>query len=333
MGYLIVEGTLETKQFWPTGTADADTTTIKVKPTAFYYRSSASAPRRRLKSFAGAAAISQGTRAEVMKKGKISVRLQGIDAPELHYRPALGRNGYTPEQRKRFMKFNEDYRQVYAETGASKLGSLVKASGAEIPCTAFSRVSRPTDVFDKYGRFVGDVVIRRKKKDLNLNRWVVENGLAVPGLYDSMTEEEIRAIQKAHDKGRSKLKRWYAAKVVKFNPKRIFRRKPANPQPDVDAANGDFFLPKLFRRQAMHFALKSSKITSADFLTYVATLRDDFIPLERFLEFGKDADAQPIRELLYGTRLRYGPTEVVFKEATSQLVDSRGRFMDQWRYA
>jgi endonuclease YncB( thermonuclease family) len=73
--------------------------------------------------------------------------------------------------------------------------------GAEISCTAVSQVSRPTDVFDKYGRFVGDVVIRRNNKDVNLNRWVLENGLAIPGIYDSMTEEDIRAIMKAYDKG------------------------------------------------------------------------------------------------------------------------------------
>jgi endonuclease YncB( thermonuclease family) len=333
MGYLIVEGTLETKQFWPTGTADADTTTVKVKPAGFYYKSSATAPRKKLKTFEGAAAVSQGTRSEVMKKGRISVRLQGIDAPELHYRPTLSRNGYTEAQRKRFTDFNEDYRQIYAETGATKLGNLVKQLGAEISCTAISQVSRPTDVFDKYGRFVGDVVIRRNNKDVNLNRWVLENGLAIPGIYDSMTEEEIKAIMKAYDKGLSKLKKWYAGKVVKFNPKRLFRRKPANPKPDADAANGNFFLPKLFRRQALHFALKSSKITTADFLPYVATLRDDFMLLERFLKFGKDADPQPIRELLNGGALRYGPTEVVFKEATSRLLDSQGTFMDKWRYA
>lgn len=333
MGYLIVEGTLEAKQFWPTGTADADTTTVKVTPAAFFYKSSATAARKKLKSFEGATAVSQGTRSEVMKKGKISVRLQGIDAPELHYRPTLSRNGYTEAQRERFKNYNEDYRQIYAETGATKLGDLVKKLGAEIPCTAISQVSRPTDVFDKYGRFVGDVVIRRKNKEVNLNRWVLENGLAVPGIYDSMTEEEIDAIQNAYDKGLGKLKKWYAGRVVKFNPKRIFRRKPANPKPDIDAAKGDFFLPKLFRRQALHFALKSSKITNAGFLTYVATLRDDFMLLERYLQYGKDADPQPISEMLDGDKLRYGPTEVVFKEATSRLLDSQGKFMDKWRYA
>jgi hypothetical protein len=78
---------------------------------------------------------------------------------------------------------------------------------------------------------------------------------------------------------------------------------------------------------------QSSKITADDFLPYVATLRDDFILLDRFLKFGKDADAQPIHEMLKGSSLRYGPAEVVFKEATSSLFDSQGKFVDKWRFA
>jgi len=333
MGYLIVEGTLSTKQFWPTGTSDADTATVVIKPTAFYYKTSESAPRRKVTGFDGAYTVGRNGRAEVIKKGKLSVRLQGIDAPELHYRPTLSSKGYTPAQRERFKDYNEDYRQAYAEISAATLGSFVKQIGQEIPCAAISQVSRPTDVFDVYGRFVGDITVRKGAKDVNLNRWVLEKGLAIPGIYDSMSESEIDAVLKAWKKGLPVLKKWYADKVVAFSASRVFRRNPANPVPDNGATSGSFMHPKLFRRQALHYALKSAKITKDSYAEYLATLSDGFLLIEDFLKYGKDADRRGIAEMLNGSKLRYGPDEIVFSESSSRLLDSKGKFMDTWRYA
>lgn len=340
MGLMIVEGLLRTEQFWPTGTADADTTTIRVEPLNFYYQASPSAQRRKLRgtSFDGAVVVSKGTKAQVIKKGKMSVRLQGLDAPELHYRPTLGKQKaggteYTKVERKRFTNYNEDYRQIYAETAASKLGGLLKALGVEIKCKAISRVDRPTDVFDKYGRFVGDVIIRKNNKNLNINEWVLKNGLAVPGLYDSMKDDEIKTVLDAYDKGQGAIRRWYSAKVVKFNAKRIFRRNPSNPGADNDAKSGKFFLPKLFRRQATHYALEQAKLTRLNYASYLLTLGESFTLLDQFLDFGGEAETQRIGDMLDGAALRYGPTEVVFIEARSRLLDRNGSYMDKWPFA
>ncbi len=333
MGQLIVDGMLSTKQFWPTGTADADTATIQIKPTAFYYKSSPSAGRKKLKSFEGAYTQGKYGKTLVIKNGKMSVRLQGIDAPELHYRPTLASKGYTPAQRKRFNDYNEDYRQAYAETSAATLGKFTKGLGAEIPCVAISQVDRPTDVFDVYGRFVGDVRVMKGNKEVNLNHWVLKSGLAIPGIYDSMTKVEIDAVLSAYKKGAPTLDNWYVNKVVKFSAKKVFRRNPTDPRPDAGAKSGSFFHPKLFRRQALHYALSSAKIVNAGFAEYLGTLSDDFLLLASFLEYGKDSDRNPLATMLDGSSLRYAATEVVFTESSSRLLDSKGKFMDSWRFA
>lgn len=330
MGHFILEGTIDTSQFWPTGSADADTTSIKVLPTAFYYQSSSSAVRQRVGGFDGAYTVGNNGRSLVIKNDKVVVRLQGIDAPELHYRPTLTDRQYTPAQRERFREYNEDYRQVYAETAADTLGSYLKKIGESVSCVATTIVDRPVDAFDIYGRFVGDIVVRKGQQEINLNRWILCEGLAVPGIYNSMTGEEIRAVLDAYAKGLPRLRPWYAASVVRFSAKRVFRKKPANTTPDADVQNGKFFLPKLFRRQALHYALKSAKIVDTDFAAYLTTLRDEYMMLADFLQYGNDSGRSGISSLLKQRALRYGPGEIVFTESEARLFDRNGKFMSDW---
>jgi len=332
MGIMVVEGMLQTKQFWPTGTADADTATIQVVPTAFYYKATARSGRKRLADFDGAYVVGRG-RAQVIRNGKLSVRLQGIDAPELHYTPTLTGRSYTPAQRTRFNQYNDEYRQVYAETAAAMLGDFVKKLGAEVPCIAETRVERPTDVFDVYGRFVGDVSVRRNGRLVNLNRRVLSQGLALPGFYDSMHDDEIAALTRAYDTGRSRIARRYTARIGRLAAGRVFRKNPPDPTPDRDAGSGRFILPKLFRRQALHYALNASGIVADGFAPWLATQRDDYAMLDDYLAFKKDAERHALATLLNGTKVRYAPEKIVFVESPARLFDARGRYMDTWTFA
>jgi endonuclease YncB( thermonuclease family) len=335
MGIFIVEGQLDAKQFWPKGNADADTTTLLIKPTNFFFKTSDSAVKRRLRSFEGAVAVGKFGRRQVVKNGKLSVRLQGIDAPELHFRPTLvkKKNGpeYTEPQRKRFNKYNLDYRQVYAETGASALGALLQ--GGTLSCVASTRVNRPVDAFDVYGRFVGDVTVRIGSKDTCINEWVLEQGYGVPGIYNSMNDNEIDATLKAFGVGKNALMKRYAPKLVAFNPDRVLRRKPTDLRPDRDARHGKFMLPKLFRRQAAHFALTSAKITDDSFMEYLAGPSNNFLLLSEFQKFGNDAERYQLRHAFDGEDLKYGPEELVFVEDEGRLLDSKGKPLDKWRFA
>src|SRR6476620_6527959 len=85
---LIVNGTLDTRQFWPEGTSDADTTKILVSVHGFQMRENGGALRQ-THVFEGAKVKGRsGTRPILNNAGKMTIRLQGIDAPELHYTAA-----------------------------------------------------------------------------------------------------------------------------------------------------------------------------------------------------------------------------------------------------
>lgn len=95
------------------------------------------------------------------KKGRITVRLQGIDAPELHYGPApLGKKAaVTDEMRAALKAVNHKYRQHHGQSAAKALLDMLSSAGpGPLPCAFATAVDHPNDVCEKYGRMVGDVV-------------------------------------------------------------------------------------------------------------------------------------------------------------------------------
>src|SRR5262245_8120186 len=106
MGLLRVTGSIDPGQFWPEGDSDADTTKIIVQtgPNAFRFQPHPGARFAVTRAFEGAKVRGATTRAPVDDKGRLTIRLQGIDAPELHYSPA--RPGRVSEsQRKKFNRY------------------------------------------------------------------------------------------------------------------------------------------------------------------------------------------------------------------------------------
>ncbi|MEI9911090.1 MAG: hypothetical protein WDO71_16280 [Bacteroidota bacterium] len=99
MGTLRIHGTIDLIQFWPKGSSDADTTKIKlvVGANSFEYKKEGAASFKKTNAFKGAK--SRGTiTADVIKTSAatglqtITVRLQGVDAPELHFRACATQN-------------------------------------------------------------------------------------------------------------------------------------------------------------------------------------------------------------------------------------------------
>src|SRR5262245_15818016 len=97
MGLLIVSGVLRVKQFWPEGRSDADTATVIIAvqgKKSFVFVDDAGR-RRPTNAFENAEVIGQYGRSVVIKRRKssavrtVTVRLQGLDAPELHYQPQV----------------------------------------------------------------------------------------------------------------------------------------------------------------------------------------------------------------------------------------------------
>jgi endonuclease YncB( thermonuclease family) len=158
-GRLEVEGEIDVDQFWPAGTSDADTTKIKVKTTgtSFKFRPHIGAPFKVTNAFSKATVHGKTTKPAIDSKGFITVRLQGIDAPELHYQPsaALKTSEQSKKQHEAYLKWNFEYRQPLAESATVAGATFLKRGGAtKLKCTVISFVDSPNDVLDTpTGRF------------------------------------------------------------------------------------------------------------------------------------------------------------------------------------
>jgi hypothetical protein len=89
-----VDGTIDLAQFWPTGSSDGDTTRVAVERMRF--------GGKRTTVFDGALVRGRGRPMAVVNDGAITVRWQGIDAPELHFDPVVARGAereLPPERR------------------------------------------------------------------------------------------------------------------------------------------------------------------------------------------------------------------------------------------
>ncbi|WP_440642561.1 hypothetical protein ACSHT2_16995 [Bradyrhizobium sp. PUT101] len=84
-----VEGAIDVGRFCPAGRSDADTAKVlvTVAPDAIRFRENDTAPFQPTDVFEGAK-VKGRTSTPPIKNGKLTVRLQGIDAPELHYMPS-----------------------------------------------------------------------------------------------------------------------------------------------------------------------------------------------------------------------------------------------------
>jgi len=77
VGKLTLHGARDLAQLWPDGSSDVDTLKVQVRAIDFGGRAT--------RAFDGAYVISRGEQRLVVHEGAVTVRLQGVDAPELHY--------------------------------------------------------------------------------------------------------------------------------------------------------------------------------------------------------------------------------------------------------
>lgn len=331
-GLLEVRGRVSFDQFWPTGTSDADTTKIlvKVERDSFRFRKPGSERFRRTDAFHGAVVIGRAGRRQVVRDGQLTVRLQGIDAPELHYRPPslVPRDGRTREQHEAYLAWNHEYRQPLAESGTIALAALLAGERrASVPCIVRTLVDEPGDVFDTYGRLVGDVWIEHAGREIDLNHWLVERGWAVPAFYSSMQAEEIEILRElavSAARGRRGVWRHLDASGAHFEWRRRYRGKGASPSPRADI--GNILLPKLFRRQCTWAVNRRSRMVRGSFAEYLAERPEGCYLTSEFLQQG--VEASPHRRLAEFVTSRgefeLRPPELVFQEAPALLRSATG---------
>lgn len=334
-GLLEMTGSIDVDQFWPKGTSDADTTKIliTIENDAFRFRPSPAESFRVTHAFENAEVVGKVRKAPIDSKGRVTVRLQGVDAPELHYRPSalVKKSDQTQQQRELYLKWNLEYRQRYGETATIALFDfLAQAQQNPLPCKTMSAVDSPNDLFDTYARLVGDIMVEIDGAPINLNHWLLENGWTVPTFYSSMTEDEITTLTNLAQSAKSNnLGLWpdFTRKIIVFDWDLEFRGKGADPEPSQDA--GPVIVPKLFRRQATYQVNKRSKMVTGSFAKYLQQHRDDLHLVSDYLEQGPfAAEVRYLDEFVVDDQLKVNPEGLVFREKPSRVRRISGGDVD-----
>lgn len=336
-GLLEVAGTIDVSQFWPSGRSDADTTTVIVKVGAnpIKFRKNDASPFHATHVFDNAI-VTGRTRKPAIKNGHITIRLQGIDAPELHYQPSAlsptEKKGLSAAQLNSYHLLVHFYREFLGATSTKALHDfMAKVGKATIDCQVVTQVDHPNDVFDTYGRLVGDIDIVVSGSPVNLNHWLVEQGWAFPTYYTSMTNDEILAIDKLAKTAQSK-----KHGVWKFLSKTVgvfdfTLREPKKNDTSVLATDkGPVLFPKLYRRFTNWSARNKAKVTKQSFQTFLAAgsggKPDGCYETRDFLANGvHSATHRTFDEFVQaGKIIKFQPGGLVFSEAPSKLTRPDG---------
>ena len=210
-GLLEVNGTIEVIQFWPEGRSDADTAKIVVTiaPDSVRFRENKARPFRVTHFLDGATVgipVNGKRKPAVNAKGQLTIRLQGIDAPELHFQPSaleasefpgLDQAGFAAVKKQYHdAKVVHPYRQLLGATTTKALHDFLASAGSStLPCRVFTQVDLPNEVFDKYGRMVADIEVTIGGNTVSINEWAVQTGSAFPAFYSSMSDTEITTLR------------------------------------------------------------------------------------------------------------------------------------------
>jgi endonuclease YncB( thermonuclease family) len=336
-GLLEVAGVIDITQFWPSGQSDADTTKVivDVSGDAIRFRRNDSSPFQPTHVFDDAIVKGRARKAPI-RNGKMTIRLQGIDAPELHYQPAplskSEKEDLSDSKIEKFKSLAHFYRQFLGATSTYVLHEFLNESGAaSLSCRVFTQVDKPNEVFDTYGRFVGDIEIAKGADSVNLNHWLTENGWVFPAFYSSMTDREIETL-----KGLSALAREEKRGVWKYLLKTIepfdfdLREPERNDTSILADDSGPVLFPKLYRRYTSWSARHKAKTTSESFQEYLAAdsngKPDVCYEANDFLANGvHSATPRRFDEFVQaGKKVKFAPDELVFGEAPSTLLASDG---------
>jgi endonuclease YncB( thermonuclease family) len=330
-GLLRVQGTLDVTQFWPVGESDADTVKVVVNKIEFSPDRTAHLPFAVVHIFDNAFVKgAQGPPKAPIKKGKLTIRLQGVDATELHFSATLPKKG--------LLHNGTRYRQHLGESASVKLHDIISSTSKKnpIPCEVVTFVDHPNDVFDMYGRMVGDVLVSTGSTQVNINQGLAENGWAFPTFYNSMSATEITTLAGLAATARKAKKGvWQHLSNDAAHPDTSleFRAPGTKPKPKSDT--GDTIMPKLFRRQIRYFVSALNHLFTGSVADFLLSQKD---PWAKTADFLKNPNVKPTSKtgnlgVLLDKKGQFtvAPGDIVFFEKPSTLVDAKGNKITQWK--
>jgi len=326
-GLLRVTGTLDISQFWPKGESDADTVKVTVDKIEFSPDLTAHLPFKTVHVFDNALLKgAQGAPKAPIRKGKLTIRLQGIDATELHFAAMLPKKGLPDNGTK--------YRQYFGEAAPVKLAQLLaKAKKTTMPCEVVTFVDHPNEVFDTYARMVGDVLVNMSGGQVNLNHWLAENGWALPTYYNSMLDTEIKTLQQLSNSARNAKKGiWKHLSTDIAHPllSLKYRSPGTNPKPGADS--GPAVMPKLFRRQVRYHVSHINNLFAGSVADFFKKQSDPWVKTPAFLTNPNLKPSATNLGALLNKQGKFivGPGDIVFFEKPSTLIDLKGKKITAW---
>ena len=334
-GLLEVSGTIDLAQFWPAGESDADTVHVTLSgANAFRFQPHPGAPFKVTHAFEGATVKGSLSKPPIDKKNRINIRLQGIDAPELHFRPVIrgvSKNKPTPAQQAKFTAANGNFRQKFGESAATALHDFLSKAGAgSVACTVRTAVDEPGDVFDTYGRFIGNIFVQVDGQEQDANLWLAANGWAFPTFYVTMSPKEIDdVVTRTESARKKKLGIWkqVSPDLKPFDATLKFRNK-GKPDPAGDV--GPVIMPKLFRRRSTFAVARAAAIASSgSFKSFLESLSNPDLCFEtaEFLKVGHPAATQHhLAEFITAAdKFKVSAKDLIFNEKPSHVVDQAGK--------
>jgi endonuclease YncB( thermonuclease family) len=327
-GLLLIDGSVDVSQFWPTGESDADTVKFVItKPqTAFKFRSSPGAAAVVTHAFdkAGMFQSVKGKRTfkPLIRNGAITLRLQGIDAPELHVPPRV--------------KGGKNFREYQGETSTVALATQIKRGGKKIiQCQFVTAVDHPQEVVDKYGRFIGEIIFNRGlANEWNICDWLAEQGWAFPAFYNSMSVAEIQRLQSkaaAAQQAKRGIWRYLSTIIGPLDWTMVFRKNgPINAAKD----RGPVVFPKMFRRLCDYSERKKNGTVTGSLAAYLTKQPDFCYRTQDFLGAGGHPPNSLRKKLAQfvtsGNKYLATPGGLVFAEAPSAIVDRNNHKITSW---
>jgi endonuclease YncB( thermonuclease family) len=333
-GKLVFSGEIDLTQFWPEdikkgnrSVSDGDTVKVKIdKKSGVFVTPGGQSKKVTFINDAGFfhnVKKKDGTQVLNFKpvvdaQGQIDVRLQGIDAPELHYMTQVHGNPL--------------YRQHCGETSTIQLFNFLKGhtTSETIMCDVVTQVNQPNDVFDKFGRFVGDILIKVKNGgSIDINHWMVENGWAFPAYYNSMTDMEIKDFNVLADRAvKSNAGIWpfFKKQMAALDKSLTFDKN----DPTYSAASdkkAPIIFPKLFRRLWTFEIQGQNAFTTSGYQKFLASNKNDVCcTTKEFLSTGFPKKAPLLSTFVSpGGAIKFAPADIVFKESGTTLKDSKGK--------
>jgi endonuclease YncB( thermonuclease family) len=258
----------------------------------------------------------------------IKIRLQGLDAPELHYRAIKGDTFLYDDKLSVFNTIKEafDLRQAFGAKAANKLVEFLKEYSTNekfVNAYALSSIDKPSQLIDKFGRAICDIYVYNDDENngINVNQWLVKEGWAFPDFYDSMSNEEITTLRKlGNDAGNQKagMRNFLSNSLLDLDYNLLLDKE--NAKQIIDNENGKLNLPKFFRKQVDWKILGNSGSKVKNLKKFISNRKTICYKVDEFLEKRNNAEIYQLSDFISEDGIiSVGPGDLVNIESESVL--------------